>query len=359
MSSIDERPGGRLRFRARWTEPDGSQRARHFATYDQAQGFLASIDHALAAGVYRSPRTGRAPLRTYARYWLSTQTVRQATVDRNTYVVTKRIIPRFGRTSLETLHPSDIQQWIIEMMAEGLSPVTVRSYVRVLGSIMLAAKRDRLIDETPLQGLRLPRTHHTGILRPLTITDVHAIANTVPDRYHALIITMAGLGLRLGEATGLTLDRLDFATQTVIIDRQLITPNTGQPHFGPVKTHSSNRRLPLPNTVTHALQLHLDTYGLGPHQLVFTTQRGKPIGRTTFAQVFRNATQQLSLDATSHDLRHHCASLLIAANCPVTTVQHFLGHKNASETLNTYAHLWPTNHDQLRHAIDTHHHNAS
>ena len=359
MSSIDHRNTGNLRIRARWTEPDGTHRAKHFASEAEARAFLDSIDQALQHGNYRRPRTGRTPLARYARRWADHQGVRPATRERNTYVVTKRIIPRFGRMNLDSLHPGDVQDWVEELTAEGLAAATVRSYVRVLGSIMLAAKRDRLVDDTPLNGVRLPRTDHTGVLRPLTVHDVHAIANTVPDRYRALILTMAGLGLRIGEATGLTLDRIDFTSRHAIVDRQLITPSSGEPHFGPVKTHSSNRRLPLPATVTQALQMHLDRYGLGPDQLVFTTQRGKPIGRTTFAEVFRHTARALGLQATSHDLRHHCASLLIGAGCPVTTVQHFLGHKNASETLNTYAHLWPTDHDQLRRAIDEHHRHAS
>lgn len=352
MSSIDERSHGRLRYRARWTEPDGSQRAKHFATLDEARDFLTDIDQALVAGVYRPPRNGRAPLRTYARYWLTTQVVRPATLDRNTYVVTKRIVPRFGRSPIESIHPADIQQWIGELMSEGLSPVTIRSYVRVLGSLMLSAKRDRLIDETPLLGVRLPRTDDHRVLRPLSVAQVLALANTVPERYRGLIITMAGLGLRIGEATGLTLDRIDFAAGHVVIDRQLVTPNRGAPQFGPVKTRSSNRRLPMSDTVAETLGLHLDTYGIGPWGLVFTSQRGRPIGRTTFGGVFRNTARTLQLDATSHDLRHHCASLLIGAGCPVTTVQHFLGHKNASETLDTYAHLWPADDDRIRRAID-------
>ncbi len=36
----------------------------------------------------------------------------------------------------------------------------------------------------------------------------------------------------------------------------------------------------------------------------------------------------------------------------MTAVQHFLGHKNASETLDTYSHLWPDNEDKIRAAID-------
>jgi len=38
--------------------------------------------------------------------------------------------------------------------------------------------------------------------------------------------------------------------------------------------------------------------------------------------------------------------------CSVKAVQSFLGHKNASETLDTYGHLWPGDDDKIRAAID-------
>ncbi len=353
MSAIDLRTSGQRRVRARWTDADGLQRARHFVTEAEAIAFLESIEQPWDGGTSRQPRSSRAAVRLYARHWLADQHVRPATRERNTYVVTKRIIPRFGRMTMETLQPRDVQTWVNDLAAEGLSPSTIKSYVRVLGSMMLSAIRDGLVAASPCAGVRLPRDdQHGSVVRPLTVAEVMAIANGVPDRFRALVITMAGLGLRIGEATGLTLDRIDFAAGHVVIDRQLVTPNRGEPQFGPVKTRSSNRRLPMSDTVAETLGLHLDTYGIGPWGLVFTSQRGRPIGRTTFGGVFRNTARTLQLDATSHDLRHHCASLLIGAGCPVTTVQHFLGHKNASETLDTYAHLWPADDDRIRRAID-------
>ena len=36
----------------------------------------------------------------------------------------------------------------------------------------------------------------------------------------------------------------------------------------------------------------------------------------------------------------------------VLAVQAFLGHKNASETLDTYGHLWAGDEDRIRAAID-------
>ncbi len=54
---------------------------------------------------------------------------------------------------------------------------------------------------------------------------------------------------------------------------------------------------------------------------------------------------------TFHDLRHHYASALIAAGCSIKAVQEALGHANASETLDTYSHLWPTDEDRIKDAI--------
>jgi len=51
------------------------------------------------------------------------------------------------------------------------------------------------------------------------------------------------------------------------------------------------------------------------------------------------------------DLRHFYASGLISAGCDVVTVQRALGHANASVTLGTYAHLWPSAEDRTRAAV--------
>jgi integrase len=54
-----------------------------------------------------------------------------------------------------------------------------------------------------------------------------------------------------------------------------------------------------------------------------------------------------------HDLRHYYASLLIRHGESVKTVQSRLGHASATETLDTYAHLWPDSEDRTREAVDS------
>ena len=40
-----------------------------------------------------------------------------------------------------------------------------------------------------------------------------------------------------------------------------------------------------------------------------------------------------------HDLRHSCASLLLANGVPLKQIQEWLGHSDFAITANTYAHL--------------------
>jgi len=147
-------------------------------------------------------------------------------------------------------------------------------------------------------------------------------------------------------------DRVDFLRRRLTVDRQLVTPTAGPVTFGPTKTASSNRVLTLPDKVGEHLAEHLARFEPGGDGLIFTSSTGAALRRSTWSDAFRAATRALGIDASTHDLRHHCASLLISAGCSLTAVQHFLGHKNASETLDTYSHLWPSDEGRIRDAID-------
>lgn len=148
-------------------------------------------------------------------------------------------------------------------------------------------------------------------------------------------------------------DRIDFLRRHVRIDRQLISPSgKGPVAFGPPKTPSSNRVLTLPDSVGEVLAAHLARFGPGIDGLVFTSATGEPLRRATWGKAYKAAAKSAGVDSSTHDLRHHCASVLISAGVSIKAVQRFLGHKNASETLDTYGHLMPGDEDRVRAAID-------
>ncbi|MGI5187131.1 tyrosine-type recombinase/integrase [Promicromonospora sp. CA-289599] len=85
----------------------------------------------------------------------------------------------------------------------------------------------------------------------------------------------------------------------------------------------------------------------------FTNTENGALRRSAFWDRWQRALTAAELSGfTFHDLRHYYASLLIRHGASVKAVQARLGHKNASETLDTYSHLWPDEEEQTRTAID-------
>lgn len=123
--------------------------------------------------------------------------------------------------------------------------------------------------------------------------------------------------------------------------------------LGPPKTHE-RRSVPLPPFLVDEL-MEL-TAGHGPDALVFQAARGGPIHDHNWrARVWRYAVHDADLDGlglTPHKLRHTAASAAIAAGADVKVVQQMLGHKDATETLNTYGHLWPDRLDEVSTALE-------
>jgi len=82
------------------------------------------------------------------------------------------------------------------------------------------AVADRVLASSPCTGVWLPEVEKPQIA-PWEVDRVEAIVNAIPGRYKSLVTFGAGTGVRISEALGLTLDRVDFLRRTVRIDRQL------------------------------------------------------------------------------------------------------------------------------------------
>jgi integrase len=228
-----------------------------------AQRFADSIAGDIVRGHYVDPKAGRETIGEYARRWAAAQVWRQSSRDRMVHIIESRIIPKFGSQPLAALRRSEVQGWVAEMTDE-LAPSTVESYYRALAAVMRSAVADELVRKSPCTGITLPKKGAgKSVLVPLSVAQVVELADAVPTRYRALILVSAGLGLRQGEACGLTVDRIDLLRRKVVIDRQLITPKVGEVELGPVKTDASNRIMPLAKSIGDVLAAHLAEFPAG------------------------------------------------------------------------------------------------
>lgn len=122
------------------------------------------------------------------------------------------------------------------------------------------------------------------------------------------------------------------------------------------KTPRSRRSIPLPQVVADALAAHIRAFSPAADGTLFLTPRsGTPYRHDYYGSIiFGKAVDAAGLpgETTSHDLRHHYASVLLAAGESVVAVAERLGHENAQLVLKTYGHLMPDSEDRTRRAVD-------
>jgi integrase len=360
MASISKNPAGTWRARFR-PIPGGPQVTQSFARKVEAQRWLAEQSASVVTGLYVDPKAGRVTFRDYAESWRVAQMHRPSSQAHVETMLRRHVYPTLGERQLCQILPSEIQAWVKKIGTDdarskrkALSPTSVGVVHSIVSSVMKAAVRDRRLLANPCEGTRLPKGDRPRVV-PLTSAEVATIRDAMPERLQAVVPFAAGTGMRQGEILGLTLDRLHMLRREVVVDRQLVTRVRDTPVLGPPKTKASIRTVPLPNTVVAAMAAHLAAFPPGDDGFVFTLDDGQPITRQAFGRVWRPAAASAGLATGTgmHALRHYCASLLIRYGESVKTVQARLGHASASETLDTYSHLWPDSDDRTREAIDS------
>src|SRR4051812_14862756 len=257
MASVEPRltrRGGRevKVWDARFRDPTGRQRKRTFDRKGDADRFAATVEADKLRGVYVD-HTNRTTVTAYARAWAAARPHRPSTARRVSSLIEVHIAgTRLGDRRLSAVRPSEVQAWATDR-AQVLAPSTLRSLVGLLRSVYGAAVLDRLVALSPVVKVQLPR-HERPRVVPLSVGQGQALADAMPARYRAMVLTQAGLGLRVGELLALRVDNVDFLRRTVRIEAQF-APKAKQ--LSEPKTPRSRRTVPLPQVVADALAAHL------------------------------------------------------------------------------------------------------
>ncbi len=188
----------------------------------------------------------------------------------------------------------------------------------------------------------------------LSASQVSQLASKVPERYQALILLLAYGGVRWGEAVALRRRRLDLLRGRVEVVEAISEVN-GVLHFGPTKTHQA-RSVALPSFLRDLFATHVQRFVQeDPNAFVFTTKNDTNLRIANFRQrVWWPALDAaaLSRSVRIHDLRHSCASMLIARGANAKAIQQHLGHSSISVTFDVYGHLLPDEQERIAVTLD-------
>lgn len=330
--------GKGLRWRAEWTPPAGTKQRQSFATKAAAEDFLAEQVSSINRGTYVRLRK-KILLSDYAEKWQKAQLHHRASSKEQVTAKLKLyIIPSLGHMTLDSVHREDVQAAVGEW-SQSLAPSTVKVTYGYLAAMFKAAVLDGNLQKSPCLSIRLPTIEDEAVI-PLKTETVQRLAKEIWRPYRPMVVFCAATGLRSSELRGLTWDRVDFDAAMISIDRQLIGADSRNPVWGPPKTKASRRRIHIGDHSVQVLKtLHEGEQGVGG--LVFHSS-GWAITRHTAGEAWRHIRDIVPGSGTGwHELRHYHASQLIAGGMSPVAVAHRLGHKDATETLKTYAHLWP------------------
>jgi integrase len=313
--NIAKRPNGR--WRARYRDEAGNERARHFDRKIDAQRWLDNVTASVVTGTYADPKAGKVTFAAFFGEWSTRQVWAPGTVLAMSLAA--RSVP-FGSKPIKLVRPSDVEAWIKGMDAAGLAPGTIKTRYVNVRSVFRAALKDRIIGSDPTDGVRLPRGRRAE----------------------------AAMSIPAPEEVGQLLAVADER------QRQVQRVNGGSVDIRSPK-YGSERVVYLADTLVDLLAQHIATFGThGPLQWLFAGEGDSPPHQNTVGYWWRKTLRDAGLSGIKlHDLRHFYASGLIAAGCDVVTVQRSLGHSKATTTLNTYAHLWPTAEDRTRRAAES------
>jgi integrase len=357
------------RWRVRYADPGGRERSRSFKRRADAEKYMVDVAADVQRGTYTDPASGKITLRRYGEGWLAAQTSDQATRDNAERRLRLHVYPVLGDKTLGQLagSPSTVQAWVRGLK---LAPTTAGGVLALLSSVLGAAVDDGLISRNPCRArsVRAPSAPRRKIV-PWSASQADAVRDALPARYQALADVGRGLGLRQGEAFGLSADDIDFLRRVVHIRRQ-VKRLGNKLVFAPPK-RGKDRDVPLPGSVGMRLSAHIASFP--PEdvtlpwlvataqpvtvRLLFTTVAGHAISRTPFvAKSWHPALRRAGVPVTRengfHALRHHFASVLLHEGVDIAALASYLGHQDPGFTLRTYVHLMPDAADRMRSVID-------
>ncbi|RQD72687.1 MAG: site-specific integrase [Tindallia sp. MSAO_Bac2] len=263
--------------------------------------------------------------------------------------------PSLGNKSISKLDPLEIQEVYNNMIKRGLAPRTVGYAHGVLRSALKQAVKWNLIAKNPTELVDLPKKRKKEI-QPLTPEEAaRFMTYTVYSSWKAFFSLLLASGMRPGEALGLKWEDIDFEKGRVHIQRAFSKVNDEWLLEVP-KTTQSRRSIPIPPGVIEDLEEHrlgqeevkLKAENYNDYGLVFAGKNGDPPDyRNIYRRHFKPLLKDAGLpDIRLYDLRHTCATILLAAGENPKIVSERLGHASITLTLDIYSHVLPDMQDQ-------------
>jgi len=257
--------------------------------------------------------------------------------------VEKRIKPNLGRFDLRKVKPADVNSMFRKIEAEGASKSTIAATKRTLRAAFGVAVKMELCASNPVTNSMTIKVR----TKPKVYFDREDIQKLtdvlVGSPIQNLVVFTMATGLRVGEATGLTWDCIDFTREIFRVENQLQRVDK-ELILKPLKTDRSRREMALFGDSLTAVQAEQQRHAKrgynNPLNLVFLNPFGRPFDQKYVDEKLKEVLEKAGLPATGmHSLRHSAATFLLMKGFNLHQVSVYLGHSQIALTSNLYGHV--------------------
>ncbi len=235
----------------------------------------------------------------------------------------------------------DVRAFMASLQARGLSRATLARRTAAVRSFHRYLVRQGVKRTNPMAALRSPRREQK-LPSFLTVSEVERLL-AVPDagtwlgrRDLAILETLYGGGLRVGELVGLDHDDVDLSTGMLRVRGK----------------GKKERVVPAGRCAVAAIRAYLSDGGddapprRDPHALFVNARDGRRLTDRSVRRLMHRCAVLAGLnpDLSPHSLRHSFATHMLTNGADMRAVQELLGHENLSTT-QLYTHL---SHEHLK-----------
>ncbi len=244
----------------------------------------------------------------------------------------------FGQKRLNNITRWEVQAFLSEKLKQGYAGAHVHGMRTTLSKVLQAAVEWGFLENNPARGCRVANRESMKQRTYLTPEQVQRLIAALHDPCRMIVLVAVFTGLRIGEILALRWGRVDFLRETISVEESY------SEWFGPPKTRSSKRILPMSTPLRQLLEGHrIACCRTKAEDLVFSTYKGTPLSPKNLRnRVLEPARKSLGLLRFSwHSFRYTHTTWLSEAGVSPRIAQAILGHSDVSMTLNVYTQVVP------------------
>lgn len=234
--------------------------------------------------------------------------IREHTMRTKKYIIDLKILPYFGKRSINSITPSDVRKWQNDLMQNEYAPTYLKTINNQLNAIFNYAVKYYDLKSNPCSKAGSIGKNKADKMEFWTKHEFMQFIDCLMDKQlsYVAFMTLYWTGIRIGELLALTPEDIDIEQKTLSITKSYQRLD-GKDVITPPKTPKSIRTIAIPEFLVADLQDYINSlYEVEKSDRLFM------VTKHYFEKEIRRGIKSSGVKRVRiHDLRHsHCALLI-------------------------------------------------